>query len=112
MYACIPDCFRGDQNGDVVAILTAPFVAPKRPAADARPSAAIGEVPLHVHTGVWPWSMCAMAADGEEPERFIEIDEIPHMTKGERRLAREVELKHARLRCVRAGLAIAGGCCL
>lgn len=80
-----------------MAILTAPFLAPKRHAPDARP---VVDVPLHVHTGVWPWNMGAMpmTQEGGAPERLIEIDEIPYMTKGEKRLAREVELKHARLR--------------
>ena len=91
-----------------MAILTAPFQAAKPPATDARLSI-VGEVPLHVHTGVWPWSMCAMPTEeeGAEPERLIEIDEIPYMTRGERRLAREVELKYARLRCGRALTAMA-----
>lgn len=88
-----------------MAILTAPFLPPKRPYAaaeevNATPSSR--EVPLHVHTGVWPWSMVSlpMAAEIYEgtPERLAEIDEIPEMTAGERRIAREVELKHARLR--------------
>lgn len=121
----------------MVAILTAPFLPAKRltvaveaeaEAAQAAEAAAVAaaaagpaevvagepivDVPLHVHTGVWPLNMGVrpMAQkkrssdadeDGgeEEPEqRLIEIDEIPFMTKGERRLAREVELQHARLR--------------
>lgn len=103
----------------MVAILTAPFLPAKRPTvaveaeAEAAPAKAgsaaawrpVVDVPLHVHTGVWPLNMGTMpmtqrsdAGEGEEPERLIEIDEIPFMTKGERRLAREVELQHARLR--------------
>lgn len=94
------------QNGDVVAILTAPFLQPKRPAADTQP---VAVVPLHVHTGVWPLSMGAMPmTQVGEPERLREIDEIPYMTNGERRLAREVELKHARLRCVEKAAVGAG----
>ncbi|CAN0013290.1 unnamed protein product [Scytosiphon promiscuus] len=118
------------RNGDVVAILTAPFLPAKPPAASpssatsvaagvtANASRPVVDVPLHVHTGVWPLNMGAMPmtqsqqqeqpqlknmqqqrrlSDGDEPERLIEIDEIPFMTKGERRLAREVELQHARL---------------
>lgn len=112
-----------------MAILTAPFLPAKRAtvameaeaeaaAAEAAAAAAaaapakadagkpVVDVPLHVHTGVWPLNMGVMpmgqrsdADEGEEePERLIEIDEIPFMTKGERRLAREVELQHARLR--------------
>lgn len=109
-----------------MAILTAPFLPAKVPAAStpasssatkgATPNATrpVVDVPLHVHTGVWPLNMGAMPmtqpqkeqqevkkqqlSDGDEPERLIEIDEIPFMTKGERRLAREVELQHARLR--------------
>lgn len=107
-----------------MAILTAPFLPAKRPtvaaAAEAAPAKEeeeeanaaaarpVVDVPLHVHTGVWPLNMGAMPMTqrnaGEEPEqRLIEIDEIPLMTKGEKRLAREVELQHARLRCVREG---------
>lgn len=86
----------------MVAILTAPFLPARPSAADAKPvvdEVDAVDVPLHVHTGVWSWNMGAMpmARDGE-PERLREIDEIPHMTNGERRLAREVELQHARLR--------------
>ena len=104
-----------DQNGDVVAILTAPFLPAKRPTAAAEAAAVavaaaadaakpVDDVPLHVHTGVWPLNMGAMPMtqrsgdDGGEPDTLIEIDEIPFMTKGEKRLAREVELQHARLR--------------
>lgn len=104
-----------NQNGDVVAILTAPFLPAKRPTAAAAAQAAaaaaaadaakpVDDVPLHVHTGVWPLNMGAMpmaqrgVGDGGEPDTLIEIDEIPLMTKGEKRLAREVELQHARLR--------------
>lgn len=104
------------QNGDVVAILTAPFLPAKPPTAAAAAVAAAEvetaptteserptvDVPLHVHTGVWPLNMGAMPMtqrSGEEPELLMEIDEIPFMTKGEKRLAREVELQHARLRC-------------
>eukprot|EP00752_Nemacystus_decipiens_P012001 g10640.t1 len=99
------------KNGDVVAILTAPFLPAKRPTAAAEAAAAaaadatkpVDDVPLHVHTGVWPLNMGAMPMaqragdDGGEPDTLIEIDEIPFMTKGEKRLAREVELQHARL---------------
>lgn len=60
---------------------------------------------MHVHTGVWPWSMVSKPMcggmytdDDEEPDRLTEIDYIPEMTEGERRLAREVELKWSRLR--------------
>lgn len=104
-----------------MAILTAPFLPAKRPtaaAAEAEAAAAaaadaakpVDDVPLHVHTGVWPLNMGAMPMaqrgggetkrrdDGGEPDTLIEIDEIPFMTKGEKRLAREVELQHARLR--------------
>lgn len=93
-----------------MAILTAPFLPAKRPYAEgAAPKVddtpVLTHVPLHVHTGVWPWSMVASPINngwGEgAPERFAEIDEIPEMTTGEKRIAREVELKHARLRCVR-----------
>lgn len=57
------------------------------------------DAPFHVHTGVWPWSMGYFPVNQEgAPEKLTEIDEIPEMTQGERRLAREVELKHARLR--------------
>lgn len=98
-----------------MAILTAPFLPAKRPTAAAEAAAAaaaldaakpVDDVPLHVHTGVWPLNMGAMpmtqkrggAEDDGEPDTLIEIDEIPFMTKGEKRLAREVELQHARLR--------------
>ncbi|CAM9574448.1 unnamed protein product [Ectocarpus sp. 4 AP-2014] len=102
------------RNGDVVAILTAPFLPTKPPTAAAVAAAAAEvettptmeserpavDAPLHVHTGVWPLNMGAMPMtqrSGEEPELLMEIDEIPFMTKGEKRLAREVELQHARL---------------
>lgn len=91
-----------------MAILTAPFLPASRPTTAEGATTAVNdaavllsEVPLHVHTGVWPASMGAMPrirVGQQEPERLSEIDEIPEMTEGERRLAREVELKHARLR--------------
>lgn len=88
----------------MVAILTAPFLAPKPFSVTAAGPASlesetVRDAPFHVHTGVWPWSMGSFPVNQEgAPETLTEIDEIPEMTQGERRLAREVELKHARLR--------------
>lgn len=93
------------QNGDVVAILTAPFLPLKPAFAEGgvgvtalKGMQVANDAPFHVHTGVWPWSMGFPVNQEGAPETFTEIDEIPEMTQGERRLAREVELKHARLR--------------
>ncbi|CAN0156120.1 unnamed protein product, partial [Discosporangium mesarthrocarpum] len=98
------------KNGDVIAIVTAPYArAPGFHAEEAvaagggenarhcAPARPVVDLPVHVHTGVWPWSMVDTINEGGEPDTLKEIDPITPVTPGERAWAREVELKHARL---------------